>query len=198
LYLDPIKEHGLEYLLLLEDSPGIGKTKLTPFLNGFLKQALTETFVNLQGAALSYYPVFSFDHFASQSLTKDLEDGELKFIELIRNHTIEELDEEPYLQRATSFIKIKAVPRTSGSKALDLINKVKDLAKKKGYADIRVVVKKAEGKQRSIKVATFREDAGDALFGRMEVVSTEHDLDQCAPDIDLPFVRKMRALNSGG
>lgn len=193
-YLDPIKPGGLEYMLLLEDSPGIGKTKLTPFLNGFLKKILSRQFTNLDDNQLDCYPFFNFDHFASQSLTKDLEDGELKFIELIKNRAIHELDEEPYLDKSTQIIKVKAVPKTTGQKAVDLINKVKSLAKEKGYSDIRVVLKKSEGKQRSVKVSTFREDAGEALFGRMEVVSTDHDLHQCAPDIDLAFIKKMRAL----
>ncbi|MNG39377.1 hypothetical protein D3C84_1274370 [compost metagenome] len=59
---------------------------------------------------------------------------------------------------------------------------------------MRVVFKKTEGKQRSVKVQTFREDAGEALFGKMEVITTEHELEQCAPAIDEVVMRRMLQL----
>ena len=195
VYLDPIKEDGLEYLMLLEDSPGIGKTKLTPFLNGFLKSLLTTDFDNVDGVRLKCYPYMNFDHLASQSLLEDLEHGELRFIELIKNQTIRELDEEPFLDKTTQTVKVKATPKTSGKLAVDFINKVKDVGKEKGYHDMRVVFKKDEGNQRSVKLSTFREDAGEALFGRMELITTDYDLPQCSGVIDKKFLAHMRALN---
>lgn len=195
IYLDPIKPGGLEYLMLLEDSPGIGKTKLTPFLNGFLKSLLTTDFENMEGVRLQCYPYINFDHLASQSLLDDLENGELRFIELIKNQTILELDEEPFLDKTTQTVRVKATPKTKGQPAVDFINKVKNLGKEKGYQDMRIVFKKDEGNQRSVRLSTLREDAGDALFGRMEIIETEYDLPQCTATIDKAFLAKMRELN---
>lgn len=195
MYLDPIKKDGLEYLMLLEDAPGIGRTKLTPFLNYFLKSLITTDFDNAEGVRLKCYPYINFDHLASQSLLEDLENGELRFIELIKNQTIHELDEEPFLDKATQIVKVKATPKTTGKPAVDFINKVKDLGKEKGYQDMRVVFKKEEGNQRSVRLSTFREDAGEALFGRMELITTDYDLPQCSGAIDKTFLAKMRALN---
>lgn len=194
IYLDPIKPNGLEYLMLLEDAPGIGKAKLTPFLNGLLKEFCSKEFENVEGNILNSYPVIGFDHLANQSLSDDLENGELRFIELFKNQTINELDEDPYLDKVTATVKIKAVAKSSGQGAVDFINRTKEVGQSKGYTDMRVVFKKQEGNQRSVRLSTLREDAGEAVFGRMEVVTTDYDLAQCIAKIDVKFLAKMRAL----
>jgi hypothetical protein len=194
IYLDPIKPNGLEYLMLLEDAPGIGKTKLIPFLNSLFKEHASREFETADGNILNSYPVVGLDHFADQSLSDDLKSGELKFIELYKNNTINELDEDPFLDRVTTTVKIKAVSKANGQGAVDFINRAKELGSEKGYPDIRVVFKKQEGNQRSIRFSTLREDAGDAVFGRMELVNTDYDLPQCAKEIDKGFLAKMRAL----
>lgn len=192
--LKPIKDGGLEFLMLLEDVPGIGKTKLVPFLNYFMKKLLSREVITEEGARINSYPIFCMDHFASQSLQEDLESGELKFVELIKNKTIKELDEDPYIDRIQQAVRIKAAPKTSGVAAIDFINRIKRLGKENSYYDMRVVFNKPEGKQRSVKVQTFREDAGEVLFGKMEVITTEHDLEQCAPAIDDLLMQKMITL----
>ena len=35
--LDPIQENGRSYLVILEDVPGVGKTKIEPFLTRHFK-----------------------------------------------------------------------------------------------------------------------------------------------------------------
>jgi hypothetical protein len=194
IFLDPIKQNGLEYLMLLEDTPGIGKTKLVPFLNSLFKEHASREFESADGDILNSYPVIDFDHFADQSLSDDLENGELKFIELYKNNTINELDEDPFLDKVTTTVRIKAVSKASGQAAIDFINRAKEIGNEKGYPDMRVVFKKQEGNQRSIRFSTLREDAGDAVFGRMELVNTDYDLPQCAKQIDKGFLAKMRAL----
>ncbi|UNK65232.1 hypothetical protein MNO08_21315 [Pseudomonas simiae] len=194
IYLDPIKPNGLEYLMLLEDAPGIGKTKLTPFMNTLLKSYMTREYDSVDGGVLNCYPVIGFDHLASQSLLEDLERGELRFVELFKNQTIQELDEDPFLDKVTTTVKIKAVSNAHGQPAVDFINRAKDLGNEKGYPEMRVVFKRPEGKQRSVRMSTLREDAGDAVFGRMELVTTDYDLPQCAAEMDQEFLKKMRAL----
>lgn len=194
IYLDPIKPNGLEYLMLLEDVPGIGRSKLAPFFNTLLKAYLNAEFENVDGVVLSCYPVVSFDCIASQSLLSDLEKGELQFIELFKNETVQELDEEPALDKVTTIVKIKAHSKVNGQPAVDFINRAKEVGSDKGYPDMRVVFKKPSGKQRSVRFSTLREDAGDAVFGRMELVDTDYDLPQCAREIDKKFLAKMRDL----
>jgi len=194
LFLEPIKPNGLEYLLLLEDAPGIGKAKLTPFLNTLLKDLASREFENEEGDIENSYPVIGFDHVADQSLSDDLEDGELRFIELFKNVTMNELDEDPILDKVTSTVKIKATAKSKGQGAVDFINRAKEIGREKGFPDMRVVFKKQEGNQRSVRFSTLREDAGDAVFGRMELVETDYDLPQCTDTIDRKFLAKMRAL----
>lgn len=194
IYLDPIKPNGLEYLMLLEDVPGIGRSKLTPFFNTLLKEFLTKEFENVDGVVLSCYPVVGFDSLASQSLLNDLEKGELQFVELFKNETVQELDEEPALDKVTTIVKIKAHSKVNGQPAVDFINRAKEVGNDKGYPDMRVVFKKPGGKQRSVRFSTLREDAGDAVFGRMELIDTDYDLPQCAREIDKKFLGEMRKL----
>ncbi len=194
LYLDPIKPNGLEYLMLLEDAPGIGKAKLTPFFNSLLKEFASKEFENEDGNIINSYPVIGFDNVADQSLSDDLEKGELRFIELYKNVTMNEFDEDPYLDKVTTTVKIKAAAKSNGQGAVDFINRAKDIGREKGFPDMRVVFKKQQGNQRSVRFSTLREDAGDAVFGRMEIVETDYDLAQCTAKIDKEFLAKMRAL----
>lgn len=195
IYTKPIKFGGLEFEMRLEDAPAIGKTKITRIMNQFLKHYLTREFLDpSDGEIKKCHPVFMMDHFSKQTLRQDLEDGELKYIELVKNETIHALDEEPCLKRVEQVIKITAEKKSSGDEAVSFANAVKRYAKEKNYHDIRVVFKNTEGKQRSVKVPTFREDAGEILFGKLEMVEVDYSLPQCAQNLDPTFIIKMNSL----
>ncbi|RAU39283.1 hypothetical protein [Pseudomonas sp. RIT411] len=195
IYTKPIKDGGLEFEMRLEDSPGIGKTKITRIMNQFLKHYLTRDYVDPSDNAIKKcHPTFVMDHYSKQSLRQDLEEGELKYIELVKNETIHDLDEQPCLKRVEQVIKITAEKKSTGDEAINFANAVKRYARTKDYHDIRVVFNNNEGKQRSVKVPTFREDAGEILFGKLEMVEVDYSLPQCAMNLDPTFIIKMNSL----
>lgn len=119
---DPAKP--FENLLLLEDAPGIGKSKIVPFLNQFLKELMTRSYKSVSdGKETPCLPVVFMDHHASQTLKADLQRGKLSFMELNRNVTITGFDEDPYLVKATQSIKIKLNRPEADPNSVDFINK---------------------------------------------------------------------------
>jgi hypothetical protein len=93
--LVPMPGKPLEFLMLLEDVPGIGKTRILPFLNGILKKTLSRTFVDPAGGKeISCHPILTMIHHTSNTLKQDLEDGELRFIEVSKNDTIADLESQ--------------------------------------------------------------------------------------------------------
>jgi hypothetical protein len=59
---------------------------------------------------------------------------------------------------------------------------------------MRVKFKRQEGKQRSILLGTAREDAGDAIFTRCEIIRMEEPLPQCLETIRDDVAEKITAL----
>jgi len=185
IYLSQDELRPFDNLMLLEDVPGIGKTKIIPFLNSQLKPLLTREYEDpTDGVIKVCVPMVVMEHHASQSLKEDLEQGELRFIELVRDETVQELDEDPYLVEARSTIRVKVAPKSTGDGALDFVNKCKGHFSKKGYNTMKVVLHYPIGKkQRTVSVSTVREDAGESLFGRMELVTCGVDLPQCSKSL---------------
>jgi hypothetical protein len=195
LHMNPIAGKRNEFLFLLEDSPGLGRTKLVPFLNSQIKLVLTRDYIDpADGKKKVCWPNMELGHHISQTLREDLIDGELRFLELIKDVNVKELDEDPHVKRLRSTVQVKVTPKTYGDEAIGFINRIKNKYAKDGYADMKVVYRRPEGKQRTVDVSTFREDAGDVLFGKMEVFTSKEKLPQCAKDINVDVYKSMLKL----
>jgi len=154
IYLSQDELRPFDNLMLLEDVPGIGKTKIIPFLNSQLKPLLTREYEDpTDGVIKVCVPMVVMEHHASQSLKEDLEQGELRFIELVRDETVQELDEDPYLVEARSTIRVKVAPKSTGDGALDFVNKCKGHFSKKGYNTMKVVLHYPIGRSKELSVS---------------------------------------------
>ncbi|BBP86021.1 hypothetical protein PHLH8_56630 [Pseudomonas sp. Pc102] len=167
LRLNPLPGRQVEFLFLLEDAPGVGKTKILPFLNKEIKALLARDFVDPDdNKRKACHPHFDLGHHISQTLREDLEKGELRFIEFVKDFNVAELDEDPYLKRLSNTVKVKVAPKTYGDEAISAINKVKNFFNKNGFDHMKVIYKRPEGKQRSVDLSTFREDVGMLFLER--------------------------------
>ncbi|AZZ75295.1 hypothetical protein CCX46_09075 [Pseudomonas sp. RU47] len=185
----------LEFLLLLEDVPGIGKTRIIPFFNGMIKELMTRDFVDpTDGKTRPFFPIFVMEHHASQSLKEDLDSGQLRFIEMSKNETVSNMDEEPYLVRGTSSIKVKVVNNLDGADAVGVVNRLRAKYGKQGYEHFKVIFKHKEGKQRTVDVSGARQDAGEALFGKVEMITMTSALPQCSDKLNDEILRLMAHL----
>lgn len=193
--LNALPGRPLEFLLLLEDIPGIGKTRLLPFLNGMIKELMTKDFVDAaDGKVKPCHPIFVMEHHASQTLKDDLDAGEMRFIEMSKNQTVAGMDEDHYLVRGTSSIKVKVASNLDGADAVGIVNRLKAKYTKQGYEHFKVVFRHKEGKQRTVDVSGARQDAGEALFGRMEMITLVDALPQCSDTLNNAVLKAMIKL----
>lgn len=193
--LKPTEPRGNVYLTLLEDVPGIGKTKIAPFLTAEFREVCKFTFVDESKRTRKCRPRVEMAGHVSQSLAQDLEKGVLRGFELIKYQLKEpEFDEPGYTKTEAHILKIKTRKGFSGIEAIGLINRVKEKASKADFTEMRVKYKRVEGKQLTKPVSTAREDAGDALFARLERIKLESPLPQCSQKIVEEVKSKMTKL----
>ena len=193
--MTPTKSGASEYQLLLEDVPGIGKTKIEKFLKSFLKSLLTGTFKDKSTAKeLITYPTVSLAAFASKTLRDDLEDGKLSFVELTRELAIKDLDQLPETANIVNTIRVKAKDKPQGDQAIGFINKITNYGKIHRFDDVKVVFKRANDQQKTVNFKSLRQDSGDICFGKVEEIQVNHILGQCVSSIDGKLLTKMKAL----
>lgn len=193
--LKPDQPRGATYLTLIEDVPGIGKTKIDPFLTSQFKAVFDKRYINYEGRKLKYRPTSELTGFASESLKDGLSKGYLAGFELKRYRNIGGgLDDEDYVKVDSFIVKLKVERRFSGDEAVSLINKINKKAKESDYAEMVVKYKRKEGKSASVPISTAREDAGDALFSKFEIVKVTNPLPQCVQEIQEEIAEKMRLL----
>ena len=174
------------YLCLLEEVPGISKSKIDPFINYELKHSCRYTFYDEDGKIKQCRPVCKMFAHPSQSLIDDLERGELKHIELISlKNKEDEFDEKGYTEEIYRGIKLRLKKRCkSSSTAYSLLKNIGSIARNEGYNEMRVTYHRLEGKDKTVPLSTIRDDAKEKLFTRMEVCALKTPLDQCSEAID--------------
>lgn len=187
------------YIALLEDVPGIGKTKLQPFLTSEFRNSSTYEFVDEEGRTRACRPRLLMDGHVAQTLREDLGRGSLLGIELVRHRRRDgenggEFDREGFTEEVSRAIQIKPPRPIFGEDALGVVNWVKEKAQRAGYSDMKVRFKRNEGKQRSILVGTQREDAGDVLYSKCEKIITNTRLRQCAEQIVPEMANAMKTM----
>jgi hypothetical protein len=183
------------YVTLLEDVPGLGRTKITPFLKAIFRLSSDFHFNGDDGKERKCRPVPDMVGHVSRRLRDDLEGGVLNGFELVKyRHVNGEFDEAGFLEEKTRIVQVAVTQPLTGKPAVDLINLVKARALNAGYADMKVKFKRAEGPQKSVVVGTGREDAGDALSVNSTFLKVEEPLAQCSDAIRPDVVQKMKAM----
>jgi hypothetical protein len=195
LKLTSLPNRPLEFLLKLEDVPGLGKSRILPFLNGMIKEIMQRDFIDaVDGKKKVCHPILILEHHASQSLKENLDSGELRFIELSKNKSVSGMDEDHYLVRSTASLKVKIAANLDGEVSVGIVNRLKEKYAKDGYDHVKVVFKHKEGKQRTVDVSGPRQDAGEALFGKVEMITLVNPLPQCSDYLNDEVLKKMNAL----
>ena len=195
LSLKPEHIRGATYLTLLEDVPGIGKTKIEPFLTSEFKAVFDDRYPNYEGKYVKYRPTFEMNGYLAESLKDGLDKGYINGFELKKfSHVDGGLDEEGYVKVESHAVKLKTVRKFEGDEAIGVIDRMKERAKRLNYSELVVQYQRKEGKSKSIPVSTAREDAGDALFSKFEIISVLEPLPQCLSEIRKEVASKMSAL----
>lgn len=181
------------YLAVLEDVPGIGKTKLEPFLTSEFKEVSDFSFEDEANRERDCRPIIEFQGHLSQKLKDDIKDGALREIELIKYRTDdEEFDEDGCLEEKSRKVLIKVQGSFVGRAALAILNKVRKKAAEAGYNDFRVRFKKGT-RERDVKVDSLvnREDIGDVIYVCQEVLDLTKSLPQSSDRVQKELLKKM-------
>lgn len=172
------------YPAIIEDVPGIGRTRLEPFLRRLMKNASSYLIKKKNGNEVNTWPTITFLTEQSSKLGDSLKKGgKLTGVEITKYAAIGGLDklESVTVKNTTTSIKIEGKP--TGDKAKKIINDIMNLAKSKEYYDMRVIWNQPKGGQKSVRLGTARQDAGDALFGTTKIIRTAEKMPQCSEEI---------------
>jgi hypothetical protein len=187
-----------KYETVLEDVPGLGRSKIEPFLQSEFKIVSKDNLYFLDdGIRKQCRPMVEINGVPSQSLKEDLERGVLDGIELVKHHNGESEFDEPEFIKDETYSVFLSVSRTSGNAATALLNRLKNKAKTLNYDQLVVRYKRNQGdngKQKSIRISTAREDAADSLYTKFEIIKSSTPLPQCSPEILDSFANKMISL----
>ena len=162
----------------MEDVPGLGKTRTLPFLNRLLRDHIG-TFRDRQNLEREYHPKFNFWPYLAESLKGDVEQGELKHFELVKEvFSPDGFDQYGFTSEVSEMVKLKPV-ETAQFTFRQIFDAVKAAASNRGFDRVKVVYKGPEGNQRSAKFNPDRQDLDDVIQSKYERVELETTLTQC-------------------
>lgn len=192
--LQPHNDRTPHYRVILEDVPGIGRTKLCPFLTYLVRTSdVRVEWPDPEGKKRVSRPDFALEGTRSQTLEEDMADGKLSFIELVRYRPDAEFDEEGVLQqeKAVFRLKVKSVPDDD---KVVFLNRIKNKAFGKGYTEMRVGYSPEKEKSKTIDFGTAREDVADVLTIRTSEVRLADQRMQCETEIRDDVVERIQQL----
>lgn len=183
--------------LIFERVPNLGRSLVFEFFNHLLKaHAENNTkfqFTNPKTKQVKDYRIkFDTEFAKSPQLEKDLKEGRMTGVELIkRNSSDEGLDNLPNIKKVTKKLII-AVDHGSVANPLNWLNKMKKHAANDGFDEIQVKIQGASGGSKSPRFATALQDAAEVLYARLESIKDfAKPLDQCREKINYDVSNKM-------
>ncbi|MCR5874754.1 hypothetical protein LRS10_11605 [Phenylobacterium sp. J426] len=193
--LRPVQAGVSAYRAVLEDAPGIGRSKIEPFLTYLYRIASRIQFAAPDGRVKRCRPLFEMSGRQSETLRNDLQNGRLSMIELVQHLPAGDgFDEDGGVRVEARTLKL-SVEQHAGEQAIDLLNRVRGRARELGYPNMKV--RWTQGRQKSAEFGTAREDAGDVLVFRTTEIRSDVPLPQCESRIrDASATRLIEVLRA--
>lgn len=191
---------GMLYRFLLEEIPGLGRSRISPFIKSELKMAAKGHFefedLTDNDKTKSRRPAAEILGTPLRELSEEFSKGTvLQGIELVNlKPNTKEFDEAGYYSEDSRVIRLVPCPNTS---LKDIYKKLRPKAKKAGFGNIRVRYKKPAGKQKTVTLGTTKQDIMDSLVVRDEMIRSDEVLVQCSETISESIAQKMVGLVKG-
>lgn len=197
LSLVPTVKDGIEYQFLLEEIPGLGRSRVQPFLKAMIKSATTNQLIFVDESdndkKKNYRPSAELLASASQSMVDELQGASVEGIELVRH--VEKgkgnMDEAGYFVEVTETVKMAVLNKYPGEQ---MIRKLRKSAQANNYDNVKVRYKRPEGKRKTATLGATDTDLRDSLVSRTEQVTSPAPLPQCSSEIDDQFIANIFAL----
>lgn len=184
------------YDALLEDVPGIGKTKIQPVLTALLCQCEHYGYENAEGQQDRARPRFVLEPKESEDLNRDVSRGSLKYFVAVKELEHMALDEEGYIeevQESRKLLPAEVVDGTAPTFMQRLTNVIR-WASGNGYDRVKVVYHRNDGRNRTITLDSPREDAEDLLIKKIDKIELDMAIDQASDSIRAELVERMLDL----
>lgn len=192
--LVPKKPDAPLYDFLVEEIPGLGRSRLAPFLKKEFKVVSKDQFEweddTENNRSRVYKPAIELATTASITLKEELDAGSvISGLELVAHKPKGKRFDEPNSyeeMRRTVVLKV-----VSNEGILGKINKLMAAAREEGFTEYKLHYKNQGGKQKTALLGTTKEDVADSLLGRTEEVKADEPLAQCQPAICESIARQM-------
>ncbi|WP_297796519.1 hypothetical protein [uncultured Marinobacter sp.] len=196
LSLSPTENGGNEFLFLLEEVPGLGRSGLEGFFQTMFR-AVTKGRLHFDdeeenGRSRAYRPRVRILATPSKTFQEELEGSTVDSIELVERIKISHFDEEHYYKEDVRTLKLKVVDG-NGEKPT-FIEKLRKKARSEGFDDLKIRYKKNGGKRKTAVMGTDTDDVKDALVGRVEYIEHAPGLSQCSDKIVSSYAAKILGL----
>lgn len=193
--IDPINPLGTTYDTVLEETPGLGRTTITPFLRTGVKDVFDKKFIHNK-KEVSYHPDLMITGKLSQTLKEDLEAGRLSGFSLIKHNVKKAMDEDHEMFKEEQTIYIKIADETFFKKynPITFIKEQFTKAKTAGYDGFKVHYKNLSKKNKIISIQTKLADAMDVLYTKGEPIVLKNSVEQCVPKFNSEIVNAMKKM----
>lgn len=193
-----------KYLAILEEVPGLTRGMISDILAHFSKN-LNFSFVRKgSNESISCRPLFKLDFYASQNFKDSFKKGYLCGITATRSSRYKGLD----VNGVEIFEEEKMVVKTSkklGGKALDVIAKVADIAKEKGYSRLKITRSEDSRKTTSTydipdSLDNYDEtiaDISQATFAKKHKIPLGNSIQSCQNEIHQDLKNAMLRILKG-
>ncbi len=196
LRLEPTEEGGQEFLFLLEEVPGLGRTNIENFVQtlfkGIMKQRLYFKDEEFNGKTRSYHPKIRILATPSKTFQDELQGAHIDGLELVERIQVKHFDEDNYYEEVVKTLRLKVVDHNGEDP--NVLRKLMRKAKKEGYDNVKIRYKKNGGKRKTAVMGTDTDDVKDALVGRVEYIEHTPGLAQCSDKIVTSYAAKIIGL----
>lgn len=182
--LIPAEPRGNIYDTILEETPGVSRTKLTPFFQTEFN-AVSDFSFKFEGETHTSKPSIRMSAKMSKGLEEDLKEGVFGGITLEKYETKDFMDEESIMETRKKSITLKVKRSQEAWHALedpmDIVKSIWGQAKKQGYNNIVVHYKNKNKRSKTVNIDTKLQEAMEVLFTKGKAIKLEKSVDQCVP-----------------
>lgn len=183
----------------LERVPNLGRGTVTAFLNRILREEAKRQKMSFKDKETKKdkrcHPKLRAQQQMSHQLRNDLEKGKLSRVEFVSRDVVGGFEEPDQVIPVVKSIVHKIVSAPTGHAAFDLIQRMKDFARKHNYEEMQIRFRRTDSDQNlSPRFSTEVSDAMDTIYSRFELVRFEKALEQCPKEIVPAMVRELTRL----
>lgn len=181
-----------EYLAILEEVPGINVGVVSSALTSIIKSESELTFLHPETKTTKgYRPIINVEHNAKSNLSDYLGSGILAGVTFVEQQINEQLDDAGEIVEFEHKTLFK-VPKTTGERALEVIQTISDKFRTKKNGLLRITIKDRNNRQKTVSIMSDTDARAAKIHSLNKKVSIDPAISQCQEELHLGLVQKMR------